>query len=103
VREADEMTVWKLKKFMDTTQTSTFIATLDGTAASTDEKAEILQSTFFPSPLPTDLSDIEAPDYPEPISPPPRITPSQVETAIEKLSTKKAPGPGEIPTSSTVS
>src|SRR5438045_2302402 len=34
---------------------------------------------------------------PKPVPSPPRITLSQVEMAIEKLSPKKAPGPDEIP------
>jgi hypothetical protein len=97
VKEADEKTIWKLKKYMDSTPISSYIPTINETAASNDEKAEIFKSTFFPPPPPADLSDIEGANYPEPVPSPPRITLSQVETAIEKLAAKKAPGPDEIP------
>ena len=98
VKEADETTIWKLKKYIDSdTPTSPFIPTLNKTASSNDEKAEILRATFFPPPPPADLSDIEGAVYPESVPPPPRITASQVEMAIEKLAAKKAPGPDEIP------
>jgi hypothetical protein len=97
VKEADEKTIWKLKKYMDSTPISSYIPTINETAASNDEKAEIFKSTFLPPPPPADLSDIEGANYPEPVPSPPRITLSQVETAIEKLAAKKAPGPDEIP------
>jgi len=45
---------------------------------------------------PTKSGNIQS-SYPTPVQPPPRITRSQVRTAIEKLSPKKAPGPDEIP------
>jgi hypothetical protein len=63
VVEADEKTIWKLKKYMDSTPMSSYIPTINETAASNDEKAEIFRSTFFPLPPPADLSDIEAADY----------------------------------------
>lgn len=98
VKEADEKTIWKLKKYMDSdTPTSSYITTLNGTVSSNDEKVEIFKSTFFPLPPPADLSDIEGADYPDPVPSPPRITLSQLETAIQKLAAKKAPGPDEIP------
>jgi hypothetical protein len=97
VKEADEKTIWKIKKYLDSAPTLFYIPTINETVASNDEKAEIFTSTFFPPPPPADLSDIEGADYPEPIPSPPRITLSQLETAIEKLAAKKAPGPDEIP------
>src|SRR5579859_7734998 len=98
VKEADEKTIWKLKKYMDSdTPTSSYIATLNETVTSNDEKAEIFKSMFFPPPPPADLSDIEGADYPEAVPIPPCITLPQVETAIEKLAPKKAQGPDEIP------
>jgi hypothetical protein len=97
VTEADENTIWKLKKYMETTPTSSYIPTLNETAASNDEKAEIFRSTFFPPPPPADLSDIEEAHYPELVPTPPRITLAQVDVAIDKLVPKKAPGPDEIP------
>jgi len=97
VKEADEKMIWKVKKYMDSTPMSSYILAINEMTASNDEKVEIFQSTFFPPPPLVDLSDIEATDYPEPVPSPPRITLSQVEMAIEKLSPKKAPGPDEIP------
>jgi hypothetical protein len=73
VKEADEKTIWKLKKYMDSTPTSSYIPTINETAASNDEKAEIFKSTFFPPPPPADLTDIEAANYPEPVPSPPRV------------------------------
>jgi len=98
VKEADEATIWKVKKYLDTTPTSIYISTITGSAASNDEKAEILRTTFFPQPPQADLSDIQMASYLE-VVPSPRtlITPSQVGNAIEKLALKKAPGPDEIP------
>jgi ribonuclease HI len=98
VKEADEKTIWKLKKYIDSdTPTSSYIPTINSTAPSNDEKAEIFRATFFPPPPPADLSDIDGTDYPEPVPSPPRITSAQVDAAIEKLAAKKAPGPDEIP------
>jgi hypothetical protein len=98
VEEADETTIWKLKKYMDAgTPTSLYIPMINETAASEDVKAEIFRETFFPPPPAADLSDIEETVYPESVPPPPRITLSQVDTAIEKLAAKKAPRPDEIP------
>jgi len=97
VVEADEKTIWKLKKYMDSTPMSSYIPMINETAASNDEKAEIFKLTFFPPPPLADLSDIEGTNCPETVPSPPRITVSQVETAIEKLTAKKAPGLDEIP------
>jgi hypothetical protein len=58
MKEADEKTIWKLKKYMDSTPTSSYIPTINETAASNDEKAEIFKSTFFPLPPQADLNDI---------------------------------------------
>ena len=97
VKEADPTTIWKVKKYVDTTPTSPYIPTLNGGATSNKQKAEIFKSTFFPQPPPADLSDIKTATYPTPVQAPPRITRSQLKTAIEKLSPRKAPGPDEIP------
>ena len=70
MKEADEKRIWKFKKYMDSTPTSSYIPTINETAASNDEKAEIFKSTFFPPPPPADLSDIETADYPEPVPSP---------------------------------
>ena len=41
VKEADEKTIWTLKKYMDPTPTSSYIPTLNGTAASNEQKAKL--------------------------------------------------------------
>ena len=97
VKEADEKMIWKLKKYMDSIPMSSYIPMINEMTASNDEKVEIFKSTFFPPPSSADLSDIEAADYPESVSSPSRIILAQVETAIEKLASKKAPGSDEIP------
>ena len=96
VGEADEESIWKLKKYLDTTPTSTYIPTLDGTAASNEQKLKLLQSKFFPQPPYADLSNIQNATYPISVPSLPQITASQLGTAIEKVSPKKAPGPDEI-------
>ena len=56
VVEADEKKIWKLKKYMDSIPMSSYIPTINETAASNDQKAEIFKSTFFPPPPPADLN-----------------------------------------------
>jgi ribonuclease HI len=97
VEEADEKTIWMVKKYIDATPTPSYIPTLDGNATTNDEKAEKFQATFFPLPPPADLSDIsDQTRYPEPVHCPSVITMRQLENAINKLAPNKAPGPDEI-------
>ena len=96
VKEADEKSIWQIKKYMDSIPISSYILTINETAASNDEKAEIFKETFFPPFPPADLSDIEGIDYPKLVSSPPRITSAEVNAAIEKLALKKAPGLDQI-------
>src|SRR5579859_4500482 len=72
VKESDEKTIWKLKKYMDSdTPTSSYIATLNETVTSNDQKAEIFKSTFFPPPHLQQTSAISR----EPITPKPYQSP----------------------------
>ena len=96
VQNADERTIWTIKKYIDTVPTPTHIPTLDGDAATNEEKTTKFQTTFFPPPAAANLSDIDEENYPEAVSCNNQITMRQVETAINKLAPDKAPGPDEI-------
>jgi Reverse transcriptase (RNA-dependent DNA polymerase). len=95
VEEADERTIWTVKKYLDTKPTQQYIGKINN-ATSDSEKAQEFHTTFFPPPPEADLSDIEHATYPEPIQIDTKITIQQLERAINKLSPKKAPGPDEI-------
>ena len=95
---ADEKTIWKIKDYMDSTPTQPYISTLNGDATSNEEKALEFTRVFFPQPPPADTSDInETTEYPRPVPCNLTITMRQLETAINKASPDKAPGPDEIP------
>jgi hypothetical protein len=96
VENADERTIWTIKKYIDTVPTPTHIPTLDGDATTNEEKTTKFQTTFFPPPAAATLSDIDDQNYPEAVSCNNQITMRQVETAINKLAPDKAPGPDEI-------
>jgi hypothetical protein len=97
VENAEETTIWQIKKFIDTTPTPTYIPMLEGNAASNEAKTAKFQATFFPPPPPADMQDLsEQTQHPEPIPSANTITMRQVEKAIQKLAPNKAPGPDEI-------
>ena len=99
VENADERTIWTVKKFMDMTPTPSYIPTLNnGQASSNAEKTTVFQTTFFPPPPPADLRDIheEQNEYPDPVQCIPTVTMQQLTRAIEKLPPDKAPGPDGI-------
>jgi hypothetical protein len=60
--QADERTIWLLKKYLTSTPSQPFIPTLDDTAANNQQKAKILHDTFFPPPPDADLSDLNPPN-----------------------------------------
>jgi len=98
-KEADENTIWLLKKYLTSRPTQPFIPTLNETAAGNKQKAKLLHETFFPPPPDADLSDMTTPEqimHPEPVPFNPNITEQQLERAIAKLAPKKAPGPDNI-------
>ena len=69
----------------------------DGTLASEpSDKAELLRTTFFPTPPIADLSDTENYQYPEPVLMPP-IAKHELSNAILQAPGNKAPGPDGIP------
>jgi len=61
-----------------------------------EEKAELLQATFFPTPPEADLDDIPGYVYPDPVPMPP-VTKRELQEAILRASVNKAPGPDGIP------
>ena len=96
VEEADERTIWMVKKFIDAPTVPHFIPTINK-AMSNEEKADEFRSEFFPPPPPADISDILTTNtYPPPVPCEGDITMLQLERAISKLSPDKAPGPDEI-------
>ena len=96
LEEADERTIWMVKKFIDTSPTPHYIPTINA-ATSNEAKAIEFQSEFFPPPPPADVCDILPTNiYPPPVSCESNITMLQLERAINKLSPDKAPGPDEI-------
>ena len=97
VSEADDRSIWKVNKYLNSTPTNTYIPTLEGEAATNKQKMSTLSRTFFPPPPPADLSDIPNAKYPKPVETNLNITITQVTRAINKLAPNKAPGPDEIP------
>ena len=66
VGEADEHGIWKVNKYLNSLPTNTYIPTMEGTAATNQQKTDTLSKTFFPSPPPADLNDIPNANYPQP-------------------------------------
>jgi ribonuclease HI len=97
VEDADERSIWKVNKYLNSLPTNTYIPTLEGTAATNHQKQDKLRKTFFPLPPAADLKDLLDVCYPNPVSTNFNITPSQVKRAIDKLASNKAPGPDGIP------
>ena len=97
VDDADECSIWKVNKYLNSLPTNTYIPTLEGAAATNREKTDTLSKTFFPPPPPADLNDIQDANYPNPVPTNLHVTISQVKAAIDKLAPNKAPGPDEIP------
>jgi Reverse transcriptase (RNA-dependent DNA polymerase)/Endonuclease-reverse transcriptase len=95
VEEADERTIWTIKKYIDKPPSPYHIPTINN-ATSTNGKANEFARTFFPPAPPAQTADIDDATYPEPVSSNPVITKKQIQRAIDKLSPKKAPGPDEI-------
>lgn len=98
----DPKDLWKLMKWARNrgTASQAFTPTLlcpDGTLASEpSDKANLLRTTFFPTPPEADLDDIAGYEYPEPVPMPP-ITERELSNAILQAPGNKAPGPDGIP------
>ena len=60
------------------------------------EKAHVFRRTFFPSPPPADLDDLQGFTYPAPLEMPP-LTAREISREIRRLKPDKAPGPDAIP------
>jgi hypothetical protein len=77
VSEIDGQDMWKLNNYLN----NTYIPTLEGTAATNNQKTEVLSKTFFPPPPPADLNDIPGASYPAPVPTNLNITLAQVTRA----------------------
>ena len=97
ISEADERSIWRVNKYLNSLPTNTYIPTLDGTATTNQQKSDALRKAFFPPPPPADLGDIANATYPVPVPTNLNITIEQVRRAINRLAPNKAPGPDEIP------
>ena len=95
VEEADEKSIWTVKKYIDKLLSPYYIPTING-ATSNEGKASQFTAAFFPPPPPTQTADIARATYPPPVPSNPTITTQQIRCAIDKISPKKAPGPDEI-------
>ena len=67
VSEADERDIWKVNKYLNSVPINTYIPTLEGEAATNNQKTDVLSKTFFPPPPLADLSDLPTANYPEPV------------------------------------
>ena len=97
ISNADDRDIWKANKYLNSMPINTFIPTLEGSAATNEQKTNTLKKIFFPSPPPADLRDIPNTNYPDPVPTNLNITMTQMKRAIDKLAPNKAPGPDEIP------
>ena len=73
VEDADERTISMVKKYIDKPPSPYYISTINN-ATSNKRKADELATTFFPSPPPTQTTDIDQATYPEPVPGNPLIT-----------------------------
>jgi hypothetical protein len=95
IEEADERTIWVVKKYIDKPPTPYYIPTINN-ATSNNHKAFEFTKTFFPPLPPATLDDINNTVYPPLVPCQQAVTPHQTHCAVAKTSPKKAPGPDEI-------
>jgi ribonuclease HI len=96
VNNVNNKTIWQVKRYVTNIPTSTFVPTLDGHAATNEQKIVALQKAFFPKPPPADLTDIPLAAYPEEAPYEAQVTIRQIRETINRLAPDKAPGPDEI-------
>lgn len=63
------------------------------------EKLQAFRKQFFPEEVRADTSDIELAVYPEPLATSDTIDEDEIQTALRRVASKKAPGPDQIPNS----
>ena len=78
VEKADERSIWKVNKYLNSLPTNSYIPTLEGAAATNQQKTDTLSKTFFSPPPLADLRDILNANYPNPVLTNLHITMSQV-------------------------
>lgn len=103
LEDATEMSIWQANKYATQAETPTKAAALpyipdlhipQGPALTTEEKRDILMQTFFPTPPPADVSDIDdVPDTIEQRSP--TVSPDEIRNVIMSPGAFKAPGPSQ--------
>jgi endonuclease/exonuclease/phosphatase family metal-dependent hydrolase len=98
VEEADERTIWTVKKYINKPPSPYYIPTINN-ATSNDGKADEFARAFFPSPPPAQTSDIDEASYPEPVSSNPVITMKQYDVRSTKSPPTKHQAPTKSPTS----
>jgi hypothetical protein len=88
VENADGKSIWQIKEYALNTNTglSNIIPTLDGHAATHEEKLETLTNVFFPPPPPADLTDIRARVRVQSVPYDPTITLEQIQAAVRRTS-----------------
>jgi len=96
VNSANEKSIWQVKKYVANTPVASFISTLDGQAASHNQKVKLLQKSFFPRPPQARLEDIPQATYLQEVPFTAEVTVKQVHVAVARLAPDKAPGPDEI-------
>ena len=96
VNNANGKTIWQIKKYITNTPTSTFVPTLNGNAATNEQKVRALLKAFFPSPPPADLTAIPSAVYSEEVPYEAQITIQQIREAVNRLAPDKAPSSDEI-------
>ena len=95
VEEADERTIYTVKKYIDKPPSPHYIPTINN-ATSNEAKAHEFRKAFFPPPPPANIDDIATALYPVPAPCNETITERQIQEVLNKISPKKAPGPDEI-------
>ena len=96
VKDADEKSIWQIKKYIDSKTSQTVIPTLDDKAITQAEKVDLLKQAFFPAPPRADLTDTQDAQYPQEIPFEPTITIQQIRNAVNRVLPNKAPGPDGI-------
>ena len=98
----DPAKTWKLVKWAKNRGTpykpyTPSLTRPDGTVATEpQEKAQLLEASFFPTPPEADLQDLFSARYPQPIDMPP-ISEREITDTLRKTAPHKSSGPDEIP------
>src|SRR5436305_11138756 len=96
-KDADEKSIWQIKRYITNLSTSNIISTLNDLLITHQQKADALQKTFFPHLSSADLRDIKAiTSYPRSMPYTPQITIQQIRNEVNRAASKKASGLDKI-------